>query len=393
MRRAVPSEHRNRWITPVFALVLVGVGVAAWTVAMQAQQAVLESQSGSISDVALDPAAANFRAFTEPTPTGLVLHTAIESGQPELTGVTFMASADGGQGGTVLSIPSTFVHLGGENVPLRELFTEVGFLAVVAEMESALGIGFSEVVVLDARSWTSLMTPDLPLEFTLSTDLVENVSATERRTVLAAATRPWDLREIELIASHRNPDEPSLLLANRQQAIWRAWVSRTASSAERPDIFSLDEGFVDLIGDLSNGEVSYRNISAAAAAGETPGATTYVADTDAVLDLISQVVPFPTSAEPGDRPSVMLLDGTGGVYDQLPVLSTVVRSGGQVAILGNAERFDLPSTEVRVHSPEAAEVATELAQRLGVAAPVESPLTEATVAITVIVGADLLPSS
>ena len=54
------------------------------------------------------------------------------------------------------------------------------------------------VVVLDARSWTSLMTVDLPLEFTLSTDLVENVSATERRTVLAAATRPWDLREIEL---------------------------------------------------------------------------------------------------------------------------------------------------------------------------------------------------
>ena len=372
---------------------LIGVGFAAWNVALEAQQAVLESQSGSISDVALDPDAVNFRAFTEPTPTGLVLHTAIENGQPELTGVTFMASADGSQGGTVLSIPSTFVHLAGENAPLSELFTEVGFLAVVREMESALGIGFSEVVVLDARSWTSLMTVDLPLEFTLSTDLVENVSETQRRTILAAATRPFDLSEVELIASHRNPDEPSLLLANRQQSIWRAWVSQTAASAERPGIFTLDEGFVDLIGDLANGEVSYRSIAAAASVGDTPADTTYVADPDQVLDLVAQIVPFPTPAEPGDRPSVMLLDGTGGVYEQLPVLSTVVRSGGQVAILGNAERFDVEATEVLVHAPEAADVAAEIAERLGVGAPIESPLTDATVSITVIVGADRVPAS
>jgi hypothetical protein len=393
MRRAVLPASRNRWITPVFTVMLVGLSLAAWTVARQAQTAVLESQSGSISAAALDPTATNFRAFTEPTPTGLVMHTAIVAGRPQLMGVTFMAAAANDQGGTVLTIPATFVHLGGTAEPLSELFTEVGFLAVVNEMESVLGIGFGEVVVLDARSWTSLMSVDLPLEFTLATDLFENISDEETRTILAAGTRQWDLAEVELIATHRNPQEASIGLARRQQEIWRSWISRTASSVEQPGIFSLDEGFIDLIGDLATGEVSYRNIAAAAAPADATEDTTYIADQQQVLDLVSQVVPFPTPAEPGDRPSVMLLDGTGGVYDQLPVLSAVVRSGGQVAILGNAERFDLPATEVQVHDPAAAEIAAALAERLGAGAPVEAPLTEATVSITVIVGADRAPAS
>ncbi|MGI9606825.1 MAG: hypothetical protein ACR2P0_11865 [Acidimicrobiales bacterium] len=387
--REPDRSTRARIASGLFAVALIVIAGAAYQIARNAQAAVLDSQAGSISAVALDPNAPGFRAFTEPTPSALVLHTAVTSeGRAELRGLSVLAAADGNRGGTLLTIPASFVPF--ESSPsLDETFATEGFDMVVEQVRDSLGIGFGEVVVLDAASWTNLMTADLPLELALRESLVQEGEAGVDDVLLEAGSRSYSLDEVALIAGHRNPDEPTLTVARRQQEIWRSWISRTASSIERPELFQVGEGFVELIGALASGETSYRTIPAESIAGDTAGATSYVADHDAIADLIAAVVPFPLSPTPGSRADVMLLDGVGGAFDQNAVLHSIVRAGGQVAILGNAD-VALDATLVQVHNEDATAVGQAIAEELGTGLPVLVPLEEATVSITVTVGADRL---
>lgn len=391
--RRRPKSRRNRWLTPVFAVVLCGLAAAGWGLAREAQDAVLESQSGSISSVNLDPDAPGFRAFTEPTPTALVLHTTVtEEGGAALVGATFLAAADEGRGGTVLSIPSTLVDSSESPQPLDAQFEEEGFAEVVASMKELLGIGFGDVVVLDAGAWVTLMAPDLPLTMTLRTDLTEEVSDTEFRTLISARTGEFTPAEVAVVAAHTNPGEPAINSARRQQEIWRAWISRTAVADDRPDLFGVNVGFIDLVADLANGEVGYQTVPILSTTA-VDGDTLYRVDDVAVTEIVAQVVTFPIPPEPGGRASVMLLDGTGGGADERSILRDIVASGGQVSIVGNADSAAVAVSEVQVHDAELAEVARAIANRLGTGPPISVPLTEATVAITVVVGADLAPAA
>lgn len=371
-----------------FLLVLGGIG---YLVGRAAQEAILESQSGSISQFSLDPTAPGFRAFTEPTPTALVVHTAVaRGGGAELVGVTLLASADGDAGGTVVTIPRTFVDPEGSGRPLSEIFETEGLDPLTRELRQTFGIGFADVVVLDASSWTTLMQADLPLDLSLREDLVvDSPGEGEDRVLLAAETRPFELAEVALIAAHRNPGEPGLGVALRHQQVWQSWISRTAASVDRPDLFLVELGFVDLIGSLASGEVSYRVVPSTTVVAPDPVETTYVAKSSEIADLIARIVPFPEPAETGSRPEVLLLDATFGEVDTAPAIESVVRAGGRVTILGNTEAGSATPTDVQVHDDAASDVANQIAWRLGLEAARAVPLLDATAPITVVIGADL----
>lgn len=374
-----------------FALLLVLAGVG-YRVGLAAQDAILESRSGSISQFSLDPTAPGFRAFTEPTPTALVVHTAVSPGLgAELVGVTLLTSADGEAGGTVVTIPRTFVHEGGNNRPLSEVFVTSGLDALTEELGRALGIGFADVVVLDASSWTTLMQADLPLDLTLRDDLIlTSPPEGQDRILVASGTRSFELLDVARIAAHRNQGEPGLAVALRHQSVWKAWISRTAGSTERPALFQLESGFVDLISSLASGEVSYRVVPFATVAGDSAEATTYVGQDDRIADLISQIVPFPQPAEAGDRVEVLLLDATLGAADSSPVIESIVRAGGRVTILGNTEANSDAVSEVQVHDPSAVAVGESIVDLVGLGPVRMVPLDSGTASITVVVGADQL---
>jgi hypothetical protein len=380
------TRSKSRALSLGFLILLLALGGFGYRVGRAAQTAVLESQSGSISEFTLDPTAPGFRAFTESTPTVLVLHTAVTSAGAELVGVSLLTEADADAGGTVVTIPRTFTEPDSRNIALSALFAEEGLDSVTAELRASLQIGFEDVVVLDAAAWTTLMAPDLPLELTLRDDLVTIDPDGTTRVLLRASTRPFDLAEIARMAAHRNPGEPGLAVALRQQQIWQSWISRTASSTERPDLFQLDSGFVDLIGSLANAEVSYRVIPSVTEPSDDPEAARYIAQRTPIDDLIAQIVPFPKPAEPGDRPSVLLLDTTFGATKSQPFVTAIARSGGLVTILGNSEADSGMSSEVQVHESSASAVANEIADRLGLPTPTDVPLEDGTASITVIIG-------
>ncbi len=373
-----------------FAFLVLVAGVGVW-VGFRAETAILQSQAGEVSTFSSDPSAPGFRAFTTSSDTALVLHTAVRPGiGAELVGATLLTGADGSGGGAVVTVPSSFFSADSSGRTLADLFETSGFDSVIDELQVAFQIGFGDVVVLDASSWTGLMIADLPLTLTLRNDLVRPVEVSEpdgaTEVVLEAGTRPFDLREIALVAGHRNPGEPSLGVALRQQQVWRSWISRTAGAAERPDLFERESGFAELIGELASAEVSYRTAQTRTIPADDPSATTYEADLESLGDLISQIVPFPESSPLVDRPSVLLLDTSLGTVDQLPVVSAVTRAGGLVTVLGNSDGVTPLDLEVQVHDASAAGVAREIADRLGYPDPRTVPLEDATTSITVVAG-------
>jgi len=74
------TKRRSRLLSTGFFLVLCGVAVGGYFIVRAAQQAVLESRAGSVAEYSLDPDEPGFLAFTEATPTALVLHTAVVPG-------------------------------------------------------------------------------------------------------------------------------------------------------------------------------------------------------------------------------------------------------------------------------------------------------------------------
>ena len=385
------TRSRSRVVSLGFAVFLALVVLGGVFVGNAAESAILDSSAGQVSTFSLDPNSPGFRAFTTSTETALVLHTSVNPGVgAELVGATLLAAADNDAGGTVVTIPRTFVDPRSSGVSLSRLFEADGLDAVVDELNESLGIGFGEVVVLDAASWTGLMVADLPLTLTLRDDLVTLVNQADPDAatdlLLAAGTRDFALAEIARIAGHRNPGEPALGVALRQQQVWQAWISRTAGTEERPDLFQQSTGFARLIGALANAEVSYRVIDTVTRAASNPQNTTYDANSELIADLISRIVPFPDAVGPGDRPTVLLLDTSLGALDPLPVASAVARSGGVVSILGNSEAETGLEFEVQVHDSNAMSVAVEIADRLGYPAPRMVPLLDSTTALTVIAG-------
>lgn len=389
------TRRRSLYISFGFVFFLILVGLAGVSVAGRAETAILESQAGEISTFVLDPTEAGFRAFTTSSETALVLHTAVraESGA-ELVGLTLLAGANaesGGEaGGSVVTIPPTFADPAQSGQTLAQIFASAGLDALVSEVSRSLRIGFGDVVVLDASSWTSLMAVDLPLTLTLREDLVNTRDAADgdagTDVFLEAGTRPFALNEIALIAGHRNPQEPGLAIALRHQQVWRSWISRTAGADVRPDLFAEGNGFASLIGSLANAEVSYRVIDTMTVTNADPANTVYEANGERIADLISQIVPFPEPVEAGDRPTVLLLDRSLGATVQLPFVTSVTRSGALVTVIGNSEANADISPEVQVHDPSATAVADEIAQRLGYPAPRSVEIVDATTAITVVIG-------
>ena len=371
-----------------FFVLLVGVIVGGFLIGRAAQDAILESQAGSVSEFTLDPTAPGFRAFTEPTPTALVLHTAVVPPiGAELVGVTLLTSAAEQAGGTVVTMPATLLDADGAGVALNELFATEGLDAVTNELRGALRIDFADVVVLDATSWPTLMTADLPLQISLREDLTEtSLDGESSDIVLAAGTRPFSLVDIAELAAHRNDGEPSLQIALRHQQIWQSWISRTAGADERPTLFEVGSGFVDLLNSLANAEVAYRVLPMRTVPNEDPTNTTYEPTDGQVNSLISSIVPFPEPASIGDRPTVLLLDTSFGEVPQGPAVTAITEAGGLVSILGNSEEGAERITEVQVHDSTATDVAVAISDALGVDAPLDVPLDGATTAITVVLG-------
>jgi len=370
----------RRWgFVALEVVLLAAVPLLAWI----GFGAVLDTTAGTAVDPELDPAEPGYEAFVDPTPVALLLGTDADGALSWLT----VAALGGpsGQGGSLLAVPPTTVADAGDLGPvtLAEAWAQLGQPGLVQAVGDVLDAGFADVVVLDPARLAAVLAPASPLTLTLADDVAG-----------------FDTGEVELGADDvvallgaRGRRESDLGRLARHEGVWRAWLDRVAASDD-PDVVPGERtsGVGRYVRGLAAGSTSFDVIPVSAVpADDDEASETFAADADAVGALVNDRIPFPVAARPGGRPRVRVLDGVGADGLAVAVARDVVRAGGQVVVLGNADRFEARDSRVVYFDAGLAGPAAGIADGLGIddVGRLEGPNPNDLVDVTVVVGTDL----
>ena len=100
-----------------------------------------------------------------------------------------------------------------------------------------------------------------------------------------------------------------------------------------------------------------------------------------------EMFPFPISREPGQRPTVRLLNGSDDPTLDALALDAVRRAGVNVTVIGNFRHDHVIQTRVVYREPEMSESAIRLAAALG-ARVIQDDMVSPVADLTVLVGKD-----
>lgn len=359
-------------------VLLAAVPVLGWA----GFRTVLDTTAGEAVDPQLDPSEPGYEAFVEPTPTALAVGVDADGA---LSWLAFLALGAGDEhGGSIVLVPVGVLVEGpeGDDVTLAALWAgDDGEPAAVAATADVLGAGFTEHIVLDPTRVAELVAPVTPLPLTLPDDVPGfDMGAVELAPEQVA----------ELLVT-RAPEETDLARLARHETVWRAWLGAVAAS---PDPNAVPGESATGIGRFLRGLAAGPSTVETApvrVADDVDDAEAYVVDREELQALVEERVPFPVAPHPGARPRVRVLDGVGVEHLALRVARDVVRAGGQVTVLGNADRFDATESRVVYFDPAVEAIAREIAAELGVGEVTqgEGPNPNDLVDLTIVVGSDL----
>lgn len=324
---------------PVLSVVLA---VSVPVLLVVGRNTMLRSTAGALESQVSDPSAPGWRAFTEPTPTALVLQ---RDGAGHLVGLT-LVSLTGADAAAVVLVPVDTVVGEPPGRTLAELAAD-GDDAVRAGAEQVLGLSPSDVVSLDATGWRGAVAPVAPLALDNPDDVF--VPGRDGRPQLRFAKGRLALAAADVAAylATRSVGERDLNRMARHEVLWRAWVGAVAA-ATAPDTVP---------GDAERGLARYVRALAAAhradhldvgtlpvrGVGGDPAADRYEVLADRAGALLARVAPF-SVARSGRRPRIRLLDGIGTLHHGEDAATVLVEQGGQIDQVGNAASFDVART-------------------------------------------------
>jgi hypothetical protein len=379
-----------------------------------------------------DRSAPGYRAVVSPTPTMLVVHRGPEG---QLAGVTMLAGAGDSGGGAVLLVPTTLVADSDTEQPrtLAAIYTSGG----VSELSSALGrlfrIGFQSVVTADPRDWAEAAGERL-----LTVDNPDELVGADGETVFSSGPIEVSGEQVEPYLRLRRDGEDERGRLYRARLLWTAWLEAVAAEGppavpddaagrDAPDetdqaagevvatVPTADTTLGSMIATLGRGsfevlelpvqpadEATMAQVDASsttlvpedgggteASNTEDTRTTLFTVDLEEVRALVASIVPFPASAQPGDRVRVRLLDGLGDAGQALNVATLLVPAGAEISVFGNADRFDYSQSVVEYYDPAQRANAEVMASVLGLASATYNSSGDTSVDVNVIVGRDL----
>jgi hypothetical protein len=351
---------------------LAAIPVLAWI----GFRTVLDTTAGEAVDPELDPAEPGYEAFLEPTPVSLMLGVD-DAGALSWVAAVGLSGSDE-QGGALLMIPPGTVTAAGRlgEVPLAAAWDEGGQELVASAVADLLGAGFDDVIVLDPARLAELVAPAGPLTIRLSDDVGR----------FEAGEVQLDGPAVAELLQARGEEENDLNRMGRHEQVWRAWLAAIAASDD-PDVVP---------GEAASGPGRYlRGLAAGPSSVElipvTNDGDRFEPDIEATRDLVAERVPFPIAARPGARPRVRVLDGVGVEGLALQAARDAVRAGGQVTVIGNADRFDADESRIVYFDPAVAAAAEDVAEAFGIddVQRSQGPNPNDLVDLTVVVGQDL----
>jgi len=365
----------RRWMT-VFSSLLVAALVAAGGLTYVGVKTVRESRAGKSVATVTDPTLPGFEAFLEPTPTLLVLHS---SGKTLLSAAV-LALNSGDAGGSVLLVPPATQLGDGDGAFTLGTVAALGGStdAIVPGLQDLLGIGLSEVVVVDDARWAELLAPVAPLA-------LDNPDAVGDFPAGSLSLAP---EQVGPYLEARGEGESDLARLFRQQLFFESWADAVAASTDPGAVpGEVDSGIGRFVRGLAAGPRRVATLPV----DETPLAegTRLDVDRDALTELLPTLVPFPTASRPGGRTRVRLLDGTGDAQHVLTAAPLIVPAGSEIVVVGNADRFDYDTTEIRYHDPVLKGAAEELQAALGAGRVVDDARQTDAFDVTIVLGPDV----
>ncbi len=360
-----------------FSTLLAGSLVAAGALAFVGLNTVRESRAGRRVSTVTDPAAPGFEALVEPTPTLGVLHV----GSAGLISVAVLAAQTGDVGGSVVVVPPRIPSsLAPGSVPVDVI---VAFaddqVDGVRAVQSALGIGIEEAVVIDDARWAELLGPVAPLSIQNPDELPGFPSGLVE--LGPEDVGPW--------LAARREGEGDLSRMFRQELFWRAWIEAVRASGDEGAVpGEVDIGIGRFVRALAAGPSQVATLPVRESVG-FDGDTRLAIVADAADDLLSALVPFPSASSPGSRTRVRLLTGVGDAEQVTRVAPVLVRSQSQIVVAGNADRFDYEQSVIRYHAPEGRAAAERLRDALNAGQVVEDVRPTDAFDVTIVLGDDL----
>ncbi len=285
--------------------------------------------------------------------------------------------------GTMAEVPS----LGLE--PLGRALQIGGPTRLRSTVENLLGIQISDVVVADDADFAALADPLGELKVQVP-ERVEQV--TEDGTV-DVLYEPGLLRlaaeEVPAFLSAKGSATDLSVLA-RHQGFWEAVLARISEDELIP---AGPAPLAKVLVSLAGGEAVRSRLLPVEPLGQealpgVDGTSTelYQVESTNLARFIDST--FPGSEAPAERPRAQVLNGTGGVEVSARAAEKLVPAGIQVALTGNAPRFDYRETQIVFYEASQEAIAAQARDALGVGRLVLSRRPLGVVDLTIIIGSD-----
>jgi hypothetical protein len=389
------ESPRARQIAFVAAEVLAVVALVV--LAFTGFQRVLNSHDGRLADAAPGPLDPNFEGNVTPTQVASVF---LLDASGAVSSVLALSLTSPKVGATLLIPPATVVNdfvgpaaaaAGAETTTTAPGTTRPSTIAAMYKQHSPgdanqavadlLGTSFTESITLSHDKMVQLLQPASPLTIDNpdNVDVVVNGQKTHKfkkgKLTLGAADAVSYLETSD-------PAESDNARMVRQGLLWDAWFGAVAKSTD-PNVVPGETTsgigrYVRTIAPLQHRIETLPSIPVHTAAGEQ-----FSPKPAAINSEVALMIPYPTSANPGDRIRVRLLDGAAAV---------IVPGNVEIVIIGNADSFDKASTQVVSALPELHDKAQAVQQALRVGTVVDAQTPSDAQDVTVIIGKDLADS-
>ncbi|HEX6570321.1 MAG TPA: LytR C-terminal domain-containing protein, partial [Acidimicrobiales bacterium] len=290
-----------------------------------------------------------YRARVVPTPTMGVLHRGADG---RLVGAAVLALEPGDEGGSVILMPpATVVPADDGETTIAEAYRDGGAAAAARSLGVAVTAAVTDYVEVDDDRWAQLVEPVGPVEVT-----VDDAAGS-----WPAGDVTLDPEDVGPFLSAQDEGETDLDRLDRQQAFWNAWVELVG-----------DGGADALPGEVGTGIGRFvRGVAQGGSAVGLPVArdddgdgVRFRPDDELLGEFVSLAVPYPTSATPGGRVRVRLLNGTGDASLTPAAARAFVAAGAEIAIVGNAATLDVAETRLVYTGADRAPLAQRLRRGL-----------------------------
>ena len=372
------------WVLPAFGLVLLGL-IPLFLVG--GAKAIFNSADGDYIEVVLDPAEPGYVSFVLPTPSHLTLGIDDEG---NLSMVAIMSLGPNDIGGALLLLPpKTYVS---DGRTIADIYEDGGRKAVEFALGEILTMGFTTTNEMTSGTWQSYIAPVAPVNVVLGDPLHEE-SGIGQIMVIESSCCAYEGKiviDVEGIGEFINwgsPEDSGHLRVMRQEDFLNAWIAELATVNDVSAVpGEIDKGFGRMLWGLSRGEFVLVDIPYTL----TPEVVTV--DLEALREVITEMVPFPTSGSSEERSKVRLLDGVGGLNLAGEYSQGLVKAGGQIVVIGNALQYGM-KTQIIYHVATDLEIAEKFKEALGGGGVILEPLTDTAFDITVVIGTDLVDGS